>query len=107
MEFTEKRKMYQAEYHLLMQPYRRKDSAIIIDFHSAIEETLIGNFKSDLCTFLRETLKNNSITITGNLIAEQEGKKIIYTPREKFDFLTEKNPALKELRDRLGLDTDF
>jgi DNA polymerase-3 subunit gamma/tau len=31
----------------------------------------------------------------------------MYTPREKFEYLMEKNPALKELKDRLGLDTDY
>jgi hypothetical protein len=37
----------------------------------------------------------------------EAGKKVIYTSREKFDYLVEKNPVLKELKDRLGLDTDF
>jgi hypothetical protein len=34
-------------------------------------------------------------------------KKVIYTNRDKFDHLAEKNPKLKELKERLGLDTEF
>lgn len=36
-----------------------------------------------------------------------DDKKVIYTNREKFDHLVEKNPKLKDLKERLGLDTDF
>jgi len=34
-------------------------------------------------------------------------KKVIYTNREKFEHLAEKNPNLLELKERLGLDPDF
>jgi hypothetical protein len=31
----------------------------------------------------------------------------MYTARDKFDFLLEKNPVLREMKDRLGLDAEF
>jgi hypothetical protein len=71
-----------------------------------VEESLFNSLKSDLATRLREQLKNNSITIVSELKLEAD-KKVIYTSREKFDYLVEKNPLLKELKDRLGLDPDF
>lgn len=104
--FAETRKIYQAEYHLLSQPFTKNNDQIIITLHNPVEETLLGHFKSDLTTWLRDKLRNNSIQVTGELIQEND-KKIIYTNREKFDYLAEKNPALKEMKDRLGLDTDF
>lgn len=105
-EFAESRKIYQAEYHLLTQPFDLNQHDIIIHLHNPIEETLLNNFKSDLTTFIRTKLKNNLISITGELKLE-DTKKPIYTNREKFDYMVEKNPALKDLKDRLGLDTDF
>lgn len=105
-EFAETRKMYQAEYHLLSQPFTRKENQIVIALHNPVEETLLGHFKGDLTTHLREKLKNNSIQVAGEL-RKEEDKKIIYTNKEKFDYLVEKNPLLKEMKDRLGLDTDF
>jgi len=67
---------------------------------------MLINIKSELAGFLREKLKNSTIVVVGEL-KEQEDRKVIYTNREKFDYLVNKNPMLKELKDRLGLDTDF
>lgn len=105
-EFAAQRKMYVAEYQLLTQPFDRKDNEIVIHLHNPIQETILNTLRSDLIAFLRKNLRNKSIMLTGEL-REIESKKILYTNREKFDFLLEKYPALKGLRDRLGLDTDF
>ena len=67
---------------------------------------MLGNLKVDLTTFIREKLRNQSIQIVGEL-REAEQRKVIYTNREKFDYLVQKNPMLRELKERLGLDTDF
>lgn len=81
---------------------------IIVSLHHPVQETMLDNMRIELSTFIRERLKNNSILISGKLAEIQEDeKKVFYTPREKFEYLIEKNPILKELKDRLGLDTDY
>jgi DNA polymerase-3 subunit gamma/tau len=90
----------------LTQPFARKDHEIIIHLHNPIQETILNGIKGDLVTYLRETLKNDSISVIGELV-EGESKQMLYTSREKFDYLMEKNPVLKELKEKLGLDTDF
>jgi len=105
-EFAESRKIYQADYQLLTQPFVRKDHEIIIHLHNPIQETILNGIKSDLVARLRETLQNDSLFVTGELV-EGETKQMLYTAREKFDYLLEKNPVLKELKEKLGLDTDF
>jgi hypothetical protein len=104
--YAEQRKKFQAEYQLLSQPYTLEGNFIVVDLFSSVHETMLNNIKSELTGFLRERLRNTSIQITGRLQTGEE-KKVIYTNREKFDFLAEKNPMLKELKERLGLDTDF
>lgn len=104
--YAEQRKKFQAEYQMLSQPYRLEGSVITVDLLSPVHETMLNNIKLELTSFLREKLKNSIIQVTGQLQSIQD-QKIIYTNREKFDFLAEKNPMLKELKDRLGLDTDF
>jgi hypothetical protein len=104
--YVEQRKKFQAEYQMLSQPYRLEDDVITVELLSPVHETMLNNIKSELTGFLREHLRNNNIQVTGQLRTGEE-KKIIYTNREKFDFLVEKNPMLRELKDRLGLDTDF
>jgi hypothetical protein len=105
-QFAEQRKKFQAEYQMLSQPYVVKDHQIIVTLLSSVHETMLNNIKSDITAFIREKLKNSLIQVTGELQHHDE-KKLMYTNREKFDYLAEKNPSLKELKDRLGLDTDF
>lgn len=106
-QFAETRKKFQAEYQLLRQPFELLNQTITVHFHHPVQETMLNNLRIELSAFVREQLKNNSIQIVGYLKVEEEGKKMIYTNRDKFDFLLDKNPMLRELKDRLGLDTDF
>jgi DNA polymerase-3 subunit gamma/tau len=105
-DFAVQRKKFQAEYQLLIQPFEIRANLITIHLLSTVQETMLNNFKSDLITYLRENLKNNSIMVVGEL-KETEEKQMLYTPRDKFEYLLEKNPLLKMMRDRLGLDPDF
>jgi DNA polymerase-3 subunit gamma/tau len=104
--FAEQRKKFQAEYQMLSQPYQIRDNVILVELLSPVHETMLNNIKVELTAYLREQLKNSSLQVTGELQTGEE-KKVIYTNREKFDFLAEKHPMLRELKDKLGLDTDF
>jgi hypothetical protein len=106
LDFAEQRKKFQAEYQLLIQPFEIRENTIVMHLLSTVQETMLNNFRSDLISYLRDNLKNNTILVVGEL-REQEEKQMLYTPRDKFEFLLEKNPLLKQLRDRLGLDPDY
>jgi DNA polymerase-3 subunit gamma/tau len=105
-DFADQRKKLQAEYQLMIQPFEIRESLVVVHLLSTVQETLLNNFKNDLTIYLRENLKNYTITIVGEL-RETEEKQMLYTPRDKFEYLLGKNPVLKELKDRLGLDADF
>ncbi len=79
---------------------------ITIPLTNPVEEPLLQNIRTQLTAYLRDKLNNNSISVIG-LMQEFETKKVAYTNKEKFDHLAEKNPSLRELKERLGLDTDF
>lgn len=91
---------------MLSQPYTFEDGLITVQLLSPVHETMLNNIKGELTAFLRDQLRNHTLQVTGRM-QNSDDKKIIYTNREKFDFLAEKNPMLRELKDRLGLDTDF
>jgi DNA polymerase-3 subunit gamma/tau len=105
-EFAEQRRKFQAEYQLLAQPYDLKDNKVILHLLSPVQETMLNNIRTELTAFLREKLKNSLILVVGEL-RETEDKKMMYTSRDKFEYLLEKNPALREMKERLGLDPDF
>lgn len=105
-QFAETKKAYVAEYHLLSQPYELNGTTITLFLHNPVEETLLQNLRSDLVAFLRTQLGNQAIQVMGEMRTIEE-TGILYTNREKFEHLAKKNPLLKELKDRLGLETDF
>lgn len=105
--FAETKKPYVATYHLLSQGFEFRENKVIVPLHNHFQETLLDEMKLDLLTFLRERLSNDTIHLGGEIKTVVEGKKVLYTNREKFDHLMEKNPVVKELKDRFGLDTDF
>jgi hypothetical protein len=104
--FAETRKVQQGDYQLLNLEFERHENKIVMPLTNPIQETMLNEFRTELNAFLRERLQNNTIQVVGEL-REDEDKKMIYTPRDKFDYLMEKNPLIKELKDTLGLDPDF
>jgi DNA polymerase-3 subunit gamma/tau len=96
-----------AEYHLLNQPFTFRNNIITLSLTNPIEEPILTSIKQELLTYLREKLSNSSLQVEGQMQEQQLGKKIAYTNKEKFDHLAEKNPLLKELKEKLGLDPDF
>lgn len=105
-EFTEQRKSQVGEYHLLKQEFDFQNNLITIHLTNPVEGPLLETIRNPLTEFLRERLKNKSINVTSQ-VREIQPQKIAYTNKEKFEKLSEQNPFLKELKQRLDLDTDF
>jgi DNA polymerase-3 subunit gamma/tau len=92
---------------LLTQGFEFVDNKVLVHLHNHFQVTLLDEMKLDLLTYLRESLQNDSIQLGGEVKTTGDTKKVLYTNREKLDHLMEKNPVVKELKDRFGLDTDF
>lgn len=72
--------------------------------NSALESTLQDE-KIELLNFLRTALKNFDLQITVKR-AENIGTKRIYTNKDKYAYMVEKNPQLEEMRKRFNLDVN-
>lgn len=96
-----------SEYAVLKQEFRLENShTIIITFTNSVKMMILDKFKSDLITHLKGTLNNRHVKLETEL-KEDNSTRVPYTNREKFEYLAEKKPILKELQNRLGLDPDF
>ena len=73
---------------------------------NSFQSLTIEALQQELLTYLRTTLNNRRIQLITK-VEKVENKKMIYTNSEKFEFLAEKYPNLRELKMRLDLDTDF
>jgi len=91
---------------VLSQNFTLVDETIILKLLNPIQVDILNDFKDELMEYLRNELKNDHLSIKTEVI-QLSDKKMLYTTKEKLDFLIEKNPELKNLKDKLGLDTDF
>ena len=83
-----------------------EDLSINLTLPNSFQSLTIEGLQQELLTYLRTKLNNGKISLHTE-VEKTEDKKMIYTNSEKFDYLTKKYPALKELKARLDLDTDF
>ncbi len=94
------------EVRIFQGGYRLKGHEIEV---SITNEALLPTFekvKFDLLNTLRNKFENDQITVLAKVV-EVEKEKMRYTDSEKFEYLKEKYPALKDLQDKLGLDPEF
>lgn len=95
------------EYNTLNQNVEfGEDLCIKLTLPNSFQSLTIEALQQELLTYLRTQLKNRHIQLSTE-IEKVEGKKMIYTNSEKFEFLAGKYPNLKKLKKRLDLDTDF
>lgn len=105
-EFAELKKTQAGEYSILTRGFELNENKITIQLANLVEEPLLQGIRTQLTAYLRDKLNNSNINVFGVMQAF-ETKRVAYTNKEKFDFLAEKNPILLELKERLGLDTDY
>lgn len=102
-----KREKRDSDYSTLNQQVEfNEDLSIILTLPNSVQSLIIEGFQQELLTFLRSKLNNGKIQLITE-VEKIENKKMIYTNKEKFEYLAEKHPNLKELKMRLDLDTDF
>jgi DNA polymerase-3 subunit gamma/tau len=77
-----------------------------LQLDNQIQMDTLVQLKQELATFLRQRLRNTLIQIVSEIV-ESSTERRPYTAQEKFEYLANKNPALLELRDKLGLELVF
>lgn len=88
------------------QPISIENDTITIVLSNILLADMLDSFKVDLMEWLRDKLENDYISIA-TVIKEEERGRMLYTNREKFDHMVTKNPSLKKLQEKLGLDPDY
>lgn len=73
---------------------------------NAVQEEQLATERLDLMDYLRKELNNYQLNLKTILNKTEQGSAL-YTTRDKFEKMAEKNPALNKLRDLLKLDLDY
>lgn len=91
---------------MLKREFILEGTTFKLQLDNQIQMDTLTQMKQDLATFLRQRLRNASIQIVAEIV-ETTTERRPYTAQEKFEYLANKNPALLELRDKLGLELVF
>ncbi|AFK04077.1 DNA polymerase III, subunits gamma and tau [Emticicia oligotrophica DSM 17448] len=91
---------------MLKRDFELNGTTFHLHLDNQIQMDTLTQIKQDLATFLRQRLRNVSIQITAEML-ETISERRPYTAQEKFEYLANKNPALYELREKLGLELVF
>ncbi|WP_026902887.1 DNA polymerase III subunit gamma/tau [Pedobacter glucosidilyticus] len=93
----------------LMMNYTPKLKAgyqIELEVENKLQANELINERIDVLNYLRKQLNNFSITLEPIINEKQEERKL-YTSRDKYQHLVEKNPKLEDFRRIFNLDIDF
>lgn len=85
-------------------PVIKDDFVIEIEMSNKVQEDDFNHMiKADLANFLRHELKNDNLNIV-TFVPETNREKTLYTDEDKYKYLSEKNPNINKLKQRLNLD---
>lgn len=90
----------------LKREFQLNGTSIHLLLDNQIQQDLFMELKQDLAVFLRQRLQNASIQVSAE-IETREVERRPYSAQEKFEYLAKKNPALWDLKEKLGLDLMF
>ncbi|RAU82637.1 DNA polymerase III subunit gamma/tau [Pontibacter arcticus] len=95
------------EYTLLNRNYHiSDDNELTLHLENHVMLAQFTTLRPILLSELRKELGNKSIKLKAEVIELQDENKL-YTSQDKFNYLADKFPVLVDLKQRLGLDTDF
>ncbi len=102
IDITKKKK---SEIAILKKEISINNKTIIFHLDNELESSIFDDIKNKLQSFLKKKFKEE-ISIEKK-VTIKEKEKTIYTNKDKFEYLTDKNKNLIELKNRLGLDYEF
>jgi DNA polymerase-3 subunit gamma/tau len=96
-----------SDYFILNRNYDLQNGTEIhLKVDNPVQVEQFSDIKADLLGELRRKLQNNKLNVLVEFVEVQEGKRL-YTSIDKYNYLAQQFPVLTELKQRLGLDTDF
>ena len=90
----------------LLGEYKLENHTITVSIPNEALTVGFERFRANLLQHMRDALKNDHLMLKSEVV-QIEKDQMLYTDREKFTYLKEKYPALKDLQEKLGLDPEF
>ncbi len=86
------------------KPRINDENQIEVFVDNMVQESEINEKKIKILGFLRKKLDNKSVSLTIRIVNNDNSNQKAYLPEEKFKLLSDKNPKLITLKEKLNLD---
>lgn len=86
-------------------PTLKEEFKIELPVENKLQANELIHERIDLLNYLRQKLKNYSITVEPAIVENTQERKL-YTSKDKYQYMLEKNPKLDEFRKTFNLDLD-
>ncbi|MDF9800303.1 DNA polymerase-3 subunit gamma/tau [Catalinimonas alkaloidigena] len=109
-KFAEQKKLAgrDSAYMVLNQEVNLQNDGVTIPLKmtNTLQMDVLNEVRVELIQYLRKQLHNSQINVTAELVKDEKQRKL-YTASEKLNYLMEKNPQVRVLKEKLGLDPDY
>lgn len=96
------------EISILRQPVEVTGEKVVFFLNGEIQKDIFSKIRQEITLLLRKGLKNYNVDLSFEIKEDAVSPaQKLYTSTDKLNYLREKSPALKELQQRFGLETDF
>lgn len=97
-----------SEYTVLNRPVAADEQHVIhLVVDNPVQEDQFNELRVELLSELRRRTGYRSLTVQVAIAQQAQNTRKLYTSSDKFEYLAEKFPVLREMKQRLGLDADF
>lgn len=109
-KFAEQKKLSgrDSAYMVLNQEVNLLEDGLTVPLKmsNTLQMDVLNEIRVELIQYLRKQLHNSQLNVTAELVKEEKQRKL-YTASEKLNYLMEKNPQVRMLKEKLGLDPDY
>lgn len=91
-------------FHRKMEKSGEHNVRLILE--SQLEVSILEKTEGEIVRFFRSALQNSLLQLE-KVVTEQETSRNLYTSKEKFEYMANQNPALRMMKERLGLDFEY
>ncbi len=84
-------------------PVLKEKNNLILKVNNRIQLQDLESKQREILNYLKDKLENDSLTLELSIDKDSPQKRL-YTDRDKYNYLTQKNPKLEELRNKFDLD---
>jgi DNA polymerase-3 subunit gamma/tau len=92
---------------VLNRAVKLEGTTIQLALENQLQEGDLTTMKGPLLEYLRRYFDEPALSLSHRIMEADDAQRRPYTPQEKLNYLAAKNPAVKALQERLGLDVNF